>query len=82
MFKNFLKSVNIWLSYGQKYRGLFFWLTVYILYIVATETVNLPSKWRLLTEMTVVHNLDDKKLCWQKLLVIQKSYSIFLQLWQ
>jgi hypothetical protein len=24
VLKNFLKSVNIWLSYGQKYRGLFF----------------------------------------------------------
>jgi hypothetical protein len=24
MLKNFLKSVKIWLSYGQKYRGPFF----------------------------------------------------------
>ena len=28
--KEFWKSVNIWLSYGQELGVLFFWLTVYI----------------------------------------------------
>ena len=37
------KSVNIWWSYGQEFGVLFFWLTVYTLYIcIATR------KWRVL----------------------------------
>jgi len=34
--EKFRKSVNICQSYGQKYRGPFFWLTVYIIFCVTT----------------------------------------------
>jgi len=40
--KEFLKSVNIWRSYRQKYSGMFFWLTVCRLRIFAGPPIYYP----------------------------------------
>jgi hypothetical protein len=41
MFKKFLKSVDIWLSYGQKYRGPIF--LTHSVYAVAFTRIHIPA---------------------------------------
>ena len=40
--KQFLKSVDIWWRYKQKFGGMFFWLTVYI-YVRLTDIMHLAT---------------------------------------
>ena len=47
--QEFLKSVNIWRRYGQKFGVLFFWLTVYM-YTVIHNYGNPYEKWNIFVD--------------------------------